>query len=154
MRLDGRSDAEVYEEHGQDLVRFATGLVGPDDAPDVVSEAVLSLFGSSVWREARDRRALLYRAVLLRSRSWHRSNGRRRAREERYGAPTTWDLPEVDPQVWSAVMSLSVQQRAVVFLSYWADLPPDRIAELLGVTEGSVRKQLARARKALRRVLS
>jgi DNA-directed RNA polymerase specialized sigma24 family protein len=35
------TDKEVYRKYADDLVRFATGLVGPTDAPDVVSEATL-----------------------------------------------------------------------------------------------------------------
>lgn len=40
------------------------------------------------------------------------------------------------------------------FLTYWEDLTPSQIADLLDVGEGSVRKQLARARETLRSVLS
>ena len=49
--------------------------------------------------------------------------------------------------------SLSEQQRAVVFLTYWEDLAPAQVADLLGVSDGTVRKQLARARDQLRRIL-
>ena len=52
-----------------------------------------------------------------------------------------------------ALAGLSPQQRAVVYLTYWDDLTPAQVAALLGVSEGSVRKQLARAREQLRRVL-
>ena len=40
-----------------------------------------------------------------------------------------------------------------MYLTYWDDLTPAQIAELLGVGEGTVRKQLARAREQLRRIL-
>jgi DNA-directed RNA polymerase specialized sigma24 family protein len=40
-----------------------------------------------------------------------------------------------------------------VFLTYWADQTPADIAEVLDVSEGTVRKQLARARARLREVL-
>ena len=52
-----------------------------------------------------------------------------------------------------ALANLSPQQRAVVYLTYWEDLTPAQIAELLEVSEGTVRKQLARAREQLRRIL-
>ncbi|MGI8516877.1 MAG: RNA polymerase sigma factor [Acidimicrobiia bacterium] len=57
------------------------------------------------------------------------------------------------PEVARAVSALSTQQRAVVFLTYWDDLDVEAVAELLGVTAGTVRKQLARARAHLREVL-
>lgn len=50
----------------------------------------------------------------------------------------------------AAVDGLSAQQRAVIVLTYWQDLEPKAVAELLGVSEGTVRKQLARARQKLR----
>ena len=49
---------------------------------------------------------------------------------------------------------LTVQQRAVVYLTYWHDLSPSDVATTLGASEGTVRKQLARARSHLREVLS
>ena len=49
--------------------------------------------------------------------------------------------------------SLSPQQRAVVYLSYWHDYSPIQVAEMIGVSEGTVRRQLARARARLREVL-
>ena len=37
MRL---TDAEIYEKFADELVRFATGLVGPSDAADVAGALV------------------------------------------------------------------------------------------------------------------
>ena len=50
-------------------------------------------------------------------------------------------------------MTLSPRQRAAVVLTYWDDLPPDETAEILEMSEGSVKKHLARARSKLRMVL-
>jgi DNA-directed RNA polymerase specialized sigma24 family protein len=41
----------------------------------------------------------------------------------------------------------------VIYLTYWEDQSPAQIAGLLEVSEGTVRKQLARARDHLRRIL-
>ncbi len=76
-------DVQLYREHGPGLVRFATGLVGPDDAADVVQTAVLRAFASRSWQAARNPRAYLYRTVANTARSMHRSTMRRRAREMR-----------------------------------------------------------------------
>jgi RNA polymerase sigma-70 factor (ECF subfamily) len=149
--VDG--DEGVYREHAQALVRYATVLVGPDDAPDVVVEAVLAAFGSPSWSLIEQRRAYLYRAVYTRAQSWRRSDGRRRQREQLAAGPmvTTLDEPSVDAH--RALAQLSAQQRAVVYLTYWEDCTPIQIATLLEVREGTVRKQLARAREHLRRIL-
>jgi DNA-directed RNA polymerase specialized sigma24 family protein len=50
--------------------------------------------------------------------------------------------------------SLSAQQRAIAYLTYWEDLAPQVIANLLNISEGSVKRQLARARSNLRKALA
>ena len=151
--VDSRTDSEVYAEHASELARFATGLVGPSDAADVVSEAVIRVMTSRVWDQAENRRALLFRAVLFEARNVQRTAIRRRRRETSVIDSVMSDSPDAMPEVWEAVSSLSPQQRAVVFLAYWEDLGPAAIGQLLEVSEGTVRKQLARARRRLREVL-
>lgn len=146
-------DAEVYEKHADELVRFATGLVGPNDAQDVLSMAVIRAFTSPGWAGVTNRRAYLYRSVLNAARFTRRSELRRQARETRFTTPSVWDPPEVRPEVLDAVGRLSARQRAVIFLTYWDDLDPVAVAELLALSEGSVRRHLARARSKLRRIL-
>ena len=53
-----------------------------------------------------------------------------------------------------ALEELSVQQRAVTYLTYWQDMSVAEVAEALGVGDGTVRRQLARARSRLRGALS
>ncbi len=43
------SDAEVYGKYAEELIRFATVLVGPDAAADVVSASVITAFGAPAW---------------------------------------------------------------------------------------------------------
>jgi RNA polymerase sigma-70 factor (ECF subfamily) len=63
------------------------------------------------------------------------------------------ELPEYRPEVLAAVRRLSVRQRAVIVLAYWEQLTVPEIAAHLGISEGSVRRHLARARSKLRRWL-
>ena len=154
--MDDPSNEVVYQEYAREMVRFATGLVGQADAPDVVAEAFVRLIASPVWAEAIDRRALWYRAVTFEARSWKRSAVRRRARESVVASSSRAAAagPEPDSQVLDAMLTLSPQQRAVVMLTYWADLRPAAVGDRLGLSEGTVRKQLARARRKLRGELS
>ena len=149
------SDTELYRRHAEELIRYATVLVGPADAPDVVTDAVLSAFGSPGWRRVDHPRAYLYRSVLNTATSWKRSAGRRERREVVVAMrpPTSPAAPDGAIDVHRALAHLSPQQRAVVFLTYWEDLTPAQIATTLGLSEGSVRKQLARARAQLRKVI-
>lgn len=147
------TDAEVYEKYADELIRFATGLVGPSDAPDVLSTAVLGALTSPAWPEVRNRRAYLYRSVVNAARATARSDMRRQARELRTARSDEYTPGDIRPEVLEAVSRLSVRQRGVVYLTYWSDLDPAAIAELLDCSEGSVRRHLARARANLRKVL-
>jgi RNA polymerase sigma-70 factor (ECF subfamily) len=149
-------DAELYRRHADELIRYATVLVGPADAPDVVTDAVLAAFGARSWRDVEHPRAYLFRSVLNTATSWKRSAGRRQRREEVVAMRPAAAPPAPDGEIDAhrALAHLSPQQRAVVYLAYWDDLTPAQIAITLGLTEGSVRKQLARARAHLRSVLT
>jgi RNA polymerase sigma-70 factor (ECF subfamily) len=146
-------DAEVYEKHAEELLRFATVLVGPDNAPDVLSGAVIKAYSSRAWPGVENRRAYLFRCVANEARTHGRSVRRRAAVESRAERPrvTVSQLPDVD--VVRALKQLSPRQRAVVYLSYWEDLDQRAIAQLLGIGTGAVHRHLARARSNLRRML-
>jgi RNA polymerase sigma factor (sigma-70 family) len=149
--------AEVYEKHADDLVRFATGLVGPVDAADVVSAAVLRAVGSRAWAGARNQRAYLFRAVLNEARMQHRSTMRRRAREARAASLDDQHASEPAvprPEVLEHIARLSVRQRAVVVLTYWNDLDRGAVAAMLGISEGAVKRHLARAHHRLRELIT
>lgn len=153
-RMTGvRSAAGLYELHRRELMRFATTLVGPSDAADVVSDAVESLLKTDLLVQADNPPALMHRAVLVKARSLQRSTFRRRARERRFSQQLIVTNPELRPDVVAAVIGLSQQQRACVYLTYWNDLTPALVAEWLGIAEGSVKRHLARARANLREVL-
>ncbi len=144
------TNAEIYGKYADDLVRFATGLVGPTDAPDVVAEAMVRVMWSRRWPLVENYKAYLYRAVLNEARMHHRSTMRRRAREQRASITETLYPSEVRPEVLEAVGRLSPQQRAAIFLTYWEGLSVEEVATRLGVRPGSVKRQLARARNKLR----
>jgi RNA polymerase sigma-70 factor (ECF subfamily) len=147
----------VYVAHSQRLIRLATVLVGPDDAPDLVAEAVRRAIHRTGWTAVRDQGAYLVTSLVNETRQFHRERSRRAARERRAArlaaVPPHREPGPADLDVRDALGALSPQQRAVVFLAYWEDQPIPEIARLLDVSEGSVRKHLGRAKTKLRRVL-
>jgi RNA polymerase sigma factor (sigma-70 family) len=147
------AEEEVYRKYSGELVTFATGLVGPADAADVVADAVARVFASPKWPAVRDQRGYLFTSVLNEARMHHRSTMRRRAREARAAQPEGVVEPDVRPEVLEAVARLSLRQRAVVVLTYWHDLHERETAELLGISVGTVRRHLARAHEKLRGVI-
>jgi RNA polymerase sigma-70 factor (ECF subfamily) len=52
-----------------------------------------------------------------------------------------------------AFARLSPEQRIIVVLRFWRDLPVEEIAERLGVPEGTVKSRLHYALKALREAI-
>jgi RNA polymerase sigma factor (sigma-70 family) len=139
-----------------ELLRFATAVVGRVDAPHVVSGAVVKALGTPSWAAVANRRAYLYRSVFNEAQTWRRRAGQRsilEARAVRAAGADRWEMPTLRPEVRRAVAELSMRQRAVVVLTYWTDLAPPAVTERLGISEGSVRRHIARARARLREVL-
>ncbi len=147
------SDAEVFEKYAEELTRFATGIVGSSDAQDVVSGGLPPLHDVQrlAGRTGPPRLPVQVRAQrgpLAPSFSRPPPPEESRAAErEGVGQGTP------QPEVLQAVQRLSLRQRAVVFLNYWDDLGPAAVAELLGISEGAVRRHLTRARARLKEVL-
>lgn len=156
IEIEGResgSDADVYRRNADDLVRFATVLVGPDDAQDVVSSAFARCMASRLWDDVTDHRAYLFRAVSNETKNLKRSAARRRRREQAAPIDQVIEVGTPRPDVRTAIEQLSVRQRAVVYLTYWHDMTDAMVAEHLGVSAGTVRRHLARAREKLRETL-
>lgn len=60
---------------------------------------------------------------------------------------------EADPDLAAAIRALPPRRRLIVFLRYFADLPYDAIAELAGITPGTVGATLTQAHEELRGAL-
>jgi RNA polymerase sigma-70 factor (ECF subfamily) len=131
------------------LLRFATVLAGPSDAYDIVVDAFLGAVERASSAEVVNARVYLFRAVANRAYDEHRRRQRRWRRELTAIAPALGSQPDDFSDVRRAVAHLSVQQRAVVYLAYWDDLPERAIAELLDLSPGTVHRTLERARQAL-----
>ena len=150
---DERSDACVYAALAPELIRFASSLVGPAMRPTCCPPR-----WSGPCRRPGGRRWPTAAPTSTRPCSARRARGAAEARSDPAGkpaccCPTAGSCPAFVPTWPQAVARLSVRQRAVVVLTYWADLDPAAIAVMLDVSEGSVRRHLARARAHLRKVL-
>lgn len=144
---------ELWRTHADELLRFATVLVGPTDAHDIVVEAFLRSTESMASGGVTNQRAYLFRAVVNHAHDLRRSRERRWARDLAAIGPTSMAAPDTFIDVRRAVAGLSVQQRAVVYLAYWEDLTERSIADFLQVSPGTVRRHLVRARSNLRKAL-
>jgi RNA polymerase sigma-70 factor (ECF subfamily) len=143
---------EAYEKHAADLVVYATALVGPTDAEDVVAEAMLGVFTKARWAAVREPRGYLFRCVLNQARMLERRRSTGRRKEASVPVRSVDD--ESEPADLGLLARLSVRERSVIYLTYWVDLAPAAVADLLDLSEGAVKRYLARARAKLREELS
>ncbi|MGN9837707.1 SigE family RNA polymerase sigma factor [Nonomuraea sp. H19] len=150
MRLGVVEFEDFVRARGSALLRYGYVLTGnADDAADLVQEALLKL--SSSWRKVRnkDNPESYVRTIMARQHiSWWRSRRRERA---------TDDLPEGSytddhtfGELWKELATLPRRQRVVLVLRYYEDLPDKEIAEILGISRGTVRSQAFHALNALR----
>jgi RNA polymerase sigma-70 factor (ECF subfamily) len=134
--------AQVYAfttdlTEAQDVVQeaFARALARPRGLADVDNpEAWLRTVAINVVRRRWRRRKLLD-TILLRDRPVARM-------VEAAPGPERADLRD-------ALATLAGSYRQVVVLHYFADLPVDEVAALLGIPVGTVKSRLSRARAAL-----
>lgn len=153
---DVSDNAEVerlWRSHSANLIAFAAVLVGPHDADDIVVEAVLKALPAIRSGTVRDERAYLVRAVANRARDLHRQRRRRWQRDLAGVGETSTSPPPAHIEVRAAIGKLSLGQRTVVYFIYWEDLTEAHTAELLGISPGTVRQHLVRARRHLRKAL-
>jgi RNA polymerase sigma factor (sigma-70 family) len=144
----------AWRAYGPSALRFATVLVGPDDAHDIATSAFLRVTDSTGWVGLDQPQSYLFRAVSNEARNHQRQRSRRWRRDlQAITAHAAVDSP-VDVDVIRALSKLTVAQRSVVFLTYWNDMTEAAIAETLGLSTGTVHRTLVRARIQVRKALS
>ena len=115
---------------------------------DVTQEAFIQLL--THWRKVSryERPEAWVRRVAIRQAVRMMKRDRMRAELERADVPAPHaDLPDVD--LARAVQRLPAMQRAAVVLFYFEDRPVAEIVEILGISDGSVKVHLHRARQRL-----
>lgn len=142
------SDAEIYDALRWDLIRYATALVGPDTAADLLSVVVVRLLARKRLSDLDDPRPYLFRSVLNEARALHRRGVWSPAALD--CEAVTYDHPNLQPEVLRAVMQLPVRQRAATYLVYWKDCSTGEAARLMDISEGTVKRYLALARRRLK----
>jgi RNA polymerase sigma-70 factor, ECF subfamily len=152
--VDARTETleRLYREH---YVSFRNGLapvVGSyEEARDVVQEAFArALRSRGDFRGEGSLRAWVWRIAL-----------RVALEKRRHGHEAAFDVldpqlveSERDPELSAALRRLPPRKRLVVFLRYFADLSYAEIAEIGGISEGTVAATLSQARAALLEQLS
>ena len=145
----GNRDEEIYRKHADELIRFATTLVGAGSAEDVFSGAILKAMSSHSWPSVTEHRAYLFRAVLNEALGTKRSDRRRSLRETTAAPHERVETAHHSVEVADAMSRLSVRQRSVLYLAYWLDLTVEEIARTLILSRRSTERALTSARTQL-----
>ena len=120
FEIDNNADAPVaalWREHSQALLGYATILIGPSDANDIVVEAFMRAAPAVARGDVDHPRAWFIRAVTNQAHDLRRARRRRWKRD--LAALTEAAATETNEfvDVQRAVAALSLSQRAVVYLS-------------------------------------
>jgi len=142
-------DEELYRKHADELTRFATTLVGPSAAHDVVAAAVVRAMTSAAWTTVSEPRAYLFRTVLNEAHGVCRADRRRGLREARTAPAERFESSSISLEVRDAMARLSLRQRSVLYLAYWLDLSIDEIAATLQLSRRTTERELTAARHEL-----
>lgn len=145
--------ADFFHANAVRLRRVAWGVCGDwDQAEDIVQTAFVRIYGKFAKIRHGDPYAYARRTVVNLCLSGHRRNGR----ELPTAVVPDHPVQDADPvlDIVPALLALPVQQRAVVALRFLEDLPVSEVAQLLAVSEGTVKSHTSRALAALRQSVS
>jgi RNA polymerase sigma-70 factor (sigma-E family) len=137
------------------LMRYAYVLTGnPDDAADLLQESLVRV--RAAWHGVVNKHEPegYVRTTMARL---HISVWRNRRRERLVSEPPDQGYQDEalaradgDDGLWLALTALPPKQRAVLILRYYESLADAEIADVLGISRGTVRSQASRALDKLR----
>ena len=154
-RKQARDFEGFVTESGDALLRMATLLTtDPDLAEDVYQETLhrLAMRWSRVDSPKAFCRRVMHNIVIDQARAQQRRPRELFAVHDR-GDPRSADqvaAAELRPALLAALGTLTHQQRTIVVLRYFDDLSENEVAELLGVSSGTVKSTASRAMAHLR----
>lgn len=155
--------AALVERHEGRVLRLLRRLLGnEDDARDVAQDAFLRSFRSlGSYRPDQSFRNWLLRIAVNAARDdWHRRGAGRLEAVSEPVEPPGREVPGaeaehavLEAQLRRLARSLAAREREVFVLRDLEGLEVEDVARVLGIAEPTVRRHLARARLALRRLL-
>jgi RNA polymerase sigma-70 factor (ECF subfamily) len=149
----------AFQRHYRSLVRLAVAFgMTSGDAEEVVQEAFIAFARRSSRVVVGSELAFLRRVTINAALSRHRRRARLRTRLRTLAAGQS-DLADIAIDVGrydalrSAIRALPERQRVCIVLRYFEGLTVDEIAEVIGISAGSIKTHLSRGRTTLRRHL-
>jgi len=153
-----RVDLDAFVANEYPKVVAAVGMItgNRQDAADAVQDAIVGFLAKPPTREITNVAAWITVVASNRARDIRRSRAAESRALAKVGVAQENSVESVDAatdaldiDVKAAIEKLPLQQRQVCVLHYLLDQSVDTIAEGLGVSEGTIKTQLFRARKTL-----
>ncbi|MGH8629792.1 MAG: RNA polymerase sigma factor, partial [Burkholderiales bacterium] len=155
---------ELVRRHQESAFRAAfLVLRDAGEAEDAAQEALFKAYRAlRSFRAGYAFRPWLLKIVMNQAYTMAKTRRRRTATAERVAAvelPPVFNIDETVIEgerarlVWSALETLREQERTVVYLRYFLDLPERELAEYLGCAQGTVKSRLHRALAKLREIV-
>jgi RNA polymerase sigma-70 factor (sigma-E family) len=151
--------ADVFAAHHVEALRLAYLLTGDRyRAEDVVADAFIKVYKRWSSGGIDNVRAYLRRAVVnevnskFRRLALERREAAKRSGDDR-GARSAEDQLADHELIAAALATLPQRQRTAVVLRYFNDLPEREVAEILGVSVGTVKSSVSRGLDRMRHVL-
>lgn len=149
MRL---SLIKAVDEYKDTLFRIAFNICRCEaDADDAVQDCFIKYHTlNKEFEDDEHLKAWLIRITINRAKDIATSFWRRhRENWEEYMADMPFEQPS-DSRLFESVMGLPTKYRIVIHLFYYEDYSIKEIAEILSISESTVKSQLSRARKLLK----
>jgi RNA polymerase sigma-70 factor (ECF subfamily) len=149
VKRNADSLEQLYRDRYRNFRDIMAGVVGSHDlAREVVQEAFArALRQQRKFRGDGSLEAWVWKIALNVALKTRRDLAREWALDDEYEADTQEAAPDRDLR--AAVRALPPRRRLVVFLRYFADLSYGEIAEIAGISEGTVAATLAQAHNEL-----
>ncbi len=146
---------ETIEQNKTAMFRLAYSIVlNREDAEDVVSESILKAYRHlSELKNSRKMKAWLFQIIANESKTCLRKRKRVELTEDFSAFPTEEYVPESSFDLLEFVYHLNDGFKEVILLYYFESFRVKEIAQILAVSEGTVKSRLSRARQELKKAL-
>lgn len=151
--------ADVFAAHHAEALRLAYLLAGDRHrAEDIVADAFVKLYKRWDRGGIDNPRAYLRRTVVnevnskFRRLALERREAAKRSGDDR-GARTTEDQLADSDVIATALAALPQRQRTAVVLRYFNDLPEKEVADVMGISVGTVKSTVSRGLERMRTMM-
>jgi RNA polymerase sigma-70 factor (ECF subfamily) len=151
---------EIIDEHGEHLLKMAYFYVrNRETAKDIVQEVFISFYDRSTYEEQGKLRAYLTKLTTNRCKDYLRSWSFRNLKfgndwiENIHVQQDPLILQEEKSLIAIAILKLPIKYREIILFYYYEECTMREIAELLNLSESTVKTRMTKARKMLKKDL-